>query len=58
MDLVIHTINLYSKHKAIGSKIANGGVVSFTINRVPTGSGFSYKVEEDSINEVYKGFDK
>lgn len=43
-----------SKHKAISSKIANGGVVSFTVSRIDG----NYKVEEDTINEVYKGFDK
>jgi len=47
-----------SKHKAISSKIANGGVVSFTIHQVSDGSGEAYKIEESSIEEVFKGFDK
>jgi hypothetical protein len=47
-----------SKHKAISSKIANGGVVSFTLSRVIHNGVHAYKIEEDTINEVYKGFDK
>lgn len=48
----------FSTHKAISSKISNGGVISFTVSRVANGGTHAYKIEEDTISEVYKGFDK